>query len=99
MTPGLATVVMQSIQDGNGVPAHYEGIWTDRDDEGLRLVNEVGDAGMNTLLGSKEEMKRVRKARRTRDRLRDKHGQERMTLRMQFLEANDIYAAADGHSS
>ncbi|KAJ4158650.1 uncharacterized protein LMH87_009166 [Akanthomyces muscarius] len=93
MAPGLATVVMQSLQEGKGVPAHHEGIWTARDDTGLRLVADVEDWETTDGL-DKEKTKKIRKAHRARDRLRNKHGEERMALRLKYLRANDSLAAA-----
>ncbi|EGX92688.1 transcription factor Rap1, putative [Cordyceps militaris CM01] len=97
MTPGLAAEVMQSLRDGRGVPAHHEGIWTDVDDAGLRLVVGAGpdlDQEDGEVVRSKAAMKAVRKARRTRDRLLNKHGRERMALRVKYLRASDNLAAA-----
>lgn len=93
MTPGLATVVMQSLQEGKGVPTHHEGIWTDRDDVGLRLAMSIEERGTSDR-SNKDAVKVLRKAQRARDRLRDKHGQERMALRIKFLRAKDRIAAA-----
>ncbi|TQV97420.1 hypothetical protein V2A60_006828 [Cordyceps javanica] len=93
MTPGLATVVMQSLKEGQGVPTHHEGIWTDRDDTGLRLVAGV-EGDLDKDVRDKEQMKTLRKARRARDRLLNKHGQERMALRIKYLRASDSLAAA-----
>lgn len=97
MTPGLATVVMESLRAGQGVPTHHEGIWTDRDDVGLRLVQETVD--MDVDVKEKEVMRARRKARRARDRLQDKHGKERMALRIKYLQANDSLAAAAAQQS
>lgn len=88
MAPGLATVVMQSLQEGKGVPAHHEGIWTARDDTGLRLVAEVEQWETTDALDT-DKTKKMRKAHRARDRLRNKHGEERMALRLKYLRAND----------
>ncbi|KAM3450248.1 hypothetical protein MY3296_006251 [Beauveria thailandica] len=99
MVLGLATVVMQSLRDGRGVPAHHEGVWTDRDDDGLRLVVGVGPEALETDVRDKEVMKKVRKARRARDRLMDKHGEERMALRIKYLKATGGLAAAAEKSS
>ncbi|OAR03040.1 hypothetical protein LLEC1_04275 [Akanthomyces lecanii] len=98
MAPGLATVVMQSLQEGKGVPAHHEGIWTARDDIGLRLVAEV-EAWKTTDALDKDKTKKMRKAHRARDRLQNKHGEERMTLRLKYLQANDSLAAATNEQS
>ncbi|KAM3533815.1 hypothetical protein MY4038_002915 [Beauveria bassiana] len=94
MVLGLATVVMQSLRDGRGVPARYEGVWTDRDDEGLRLVVDVRPQALETDVRDKEVMKKVRKARRVRDRLMNKHGEERMALRIKYLKATGRLASA-----
>lgn len=89
MTPGLATVVMESMQKGEGVPTNVEGVWTDRDDTGLRLVDGTD---LERESKDRDEMRKIRKARKTRDRLLAKHGEERMVLRMKFLKANDSLA-------
>ncbi|KAM3509059.1 hypothetical protein MY11210_006475 [Beauveria gryllotalpidicola] len=91
MTLGLATVVMQSLHDGRGVPAHHQGVWTDGDDEGLRLVVGVGPEALETDVRDKEVMKKVRKARRARNRLTAKHGEERMARRIEYLKASGAW--------
>ncbi|OAA63831.1 Homeodomain-related protein [Cordyceps fumosorosea ARSEF 2679] len=97
VTPGLATVVMQSLRDGHGVPANQEGIWTDRDDAALRLVvAAVGGVNLDDEhhdhSSSKEAVKERRKAHRARGRLLDKHGQEGVAVRIQYLRASDRLA-------
>ncbi|KJZ74652.1 hypothetical protein HIM_06002 [Hirsutella minnesotensis 3608] len=82
MTPGgLAAMVMQSLQDGQGVPTHHEGVWTDRDDQGLLMVDQVNAERLPAA--SKE----LRKAKKEFERLTRKHGLDRIEVRRQFLEA------------
>ena len=85
MTPGgLAAMVMQSLKDGQGIPSHHEGIWTDRDDKGLLLVDSV-DIGKTS--SDAQEKQLIRKAKKESDRIMGKHGLERMELRRRFLAA------------
>jgi len=86
MVPGIATVVMQSLKEGRGVPGNHEGIWTDRDDDGLKLMSTVD---MEAEGDTNEERKAVRKARRSAKRLEEKHGSDRIKLRRQFLAAQE----------
>lgn len=79
MVPGgLAAEVMQSLVDGKGVPTNYEGIWTDRDDESLRLVD---------MAHADKPPKERRTAKKEFDRLIAKHGLNRIELRRLFLAA------------
>jgi hypothetical protein len=86
MVPGIATVVMQNLKEGRGVPGNHEGIWTDRDDEGLRLMATVN---MESEGDTSEECKAIRKAKRAAKRLKEKHGSDRIKLRRQFLAAQE----------
>ncbi|POR38302.1 Telomeric repeat-binding factor 2-interacting protein 1 [Tolypocladium paradoxum] len=82
MTPGgLAALVMQSLEDGDGVPTHHEGVWTDRDDKSLRLVDSIQAEGESV------EPKQRRRAKKEFDRLVAKHGLDRIELRRRFLDA------------
>ena len=90
MTPGgVASHVMQSLKDKQGVPSHHEGVWTDRDDDSLRLVDSVvrGSEPSNP-----REVEHRKKAKREWDRLEKKHGLERIELRRKFIEAEDLKA-------
>lgn len=91
LTPGgLASHVMQSLQDGRGVPTHHRGIWTERDDKSLRLVDAT-DLTREPLDAS--EHRWLKEATRERDRLITKHGAERVALRRRFLEADSAQAS------
>lgn len=78
---GLAALVMQSLKDGQGVPANHECVWTDRDDQGLRMMGRVDADGQS----AKHE--ELGKAKREAKRLTRKHGAEEIQLRKRFLEA------------
>ncbi|KAM4063078.1 rap1 myb domain-containing protein [Hirsutella rhossiliensis] len=83
MTPGgLAPLVMQSLKDGQGVPTHHQGVWTDRDDKGLRMVDNVN---VKDVVSTPRES---RKASKELARLTQKHGLEGIQLRRLFLEAD-----------
>jgi hypothetical protein len=93
MVPGgLAAHVMESLRAGNGVPSHHEGVWTDRDDGDLRLLQQAGWPE-HDLTGEPPtelaERKAFKAARRRLPRLENKHGVDRMRLRVKFLEAQD----------
>lgn len=83
-TGGTAALVMQSLRDGKGIPTHCEGAWTDRDDDGLRLIDSV-DANMKVTTA--QEAQHLKKAKRESDRLIKKHTLDRVELRRKFLEA------------
>ncbi|KAK6073865.1 transcription factor [Seiridium cupressi] len=74
--PGLAGRIMQLLKDGNPMPTNWEGVWTPRDDDSLRLVDSA-----KLPRDEKEARKRARAA----DRIRDKHGEERLDLRRKWL--------------
>lgn len=87
MTPGWpASYAMQNLQNGDGMPSNAEGIWTDRDDEALRLVNGTD---LNKEPASKQETLFINKIKRKVKRLLEKHGQAKMDLRTRFLAAQD----------
>lgn len=85
MVPGhLATLVIESLQQGNGIPSHHEGIWTDRDDKGLQMVTSLD---LNQQPRDPQHSQRLRKAKKEHARLVNKHGAARMELRKIFLDA------------
>ncbi|KAK7421527.1 hypothetical protein QQZ08_009942 [Neonectria magnoliae] len=85
LTPGaLASLVMQNLKDGADVPSHHEGIWTDRDDDDLALIASVD---LRIPPSDTADERRYRKVRKATDRLMNKHGPARMTLRKEFIEA------------
>ena len=98
MTPGgQAAETMESLKQGRGIPSNYEGVWTDRDDRGLaavdRLERELGEElyvarGSSFKAKNKGTLDRRGKMRKEKARLMDKHGLERMKMRLRFLEAD-----------
>lgn len=81
LTPGgLAALVMQSLKDGQGVPANHQGVWTDRDDRDLQMVDQVA------VMGEFADDRESRKASKKLARLTRKHGPELIELRRQFLK-------------
>ncbi|RFU81688.1 transcription factor rap1 [Trichoderma arundinaceum] len=87
MTPGiLMEVVLQSLQNGEGIPAYDEGIWTDRDDAHLRYIARIGNLEL-TLEDSANLRRRKEKAQKMLDRLLYKHTEPRVKLRRKFLRA------------
>ncbi|KAH7013436.1 TRF2-interacting telomeric protein/Rap1 C terminal domain-containing protein [Ilyonectria destructans] len=85
LTPGgLASLVMQSLQDGNDVPSHHEGIWTDRDDTDLKLIASVD---LSREPSGPVDERRYRHVRNASKRLAKKHGPARVELRKSFLDA------------
>lgn len=97
MTPGgQAAETMESLRQGKGIPTNYEGVWTERDDKGVEMVDavekELGETlyvakGSNFNAKGKGTLDRRGKARKEKARLMDKHGEERMKTRLRFLEA------------
>ncbi|KAL3962596.1 hypothetical protein ACCO45_004119 [Purpureocillium lilacinum] len=84
LTPGfLAVTVMNSLRDGQGVPKDWEGVWTDRDDTVLRRVDASKAAG------SAANAKAIRKAQKDEQRLRNKHTEDGVALRRQYLKDKD----------
>lgn len=76
--PGLAGRIMQMLKEGQPIPNNWEGVWTARDDEHLKLIESA-----EPPIDEKEAKKR----RKAADRLNNKHGEERMQLRRKWLVA------------
>lgn len=95
---GLASLVMESIKSGQGVPSNYEGIWTDRDDQDLHLVDSVGVDLENTPSDAQEAPSH-KKAKRALERLNKKHRPQRVQLRREFLRASLQDEGGDSNSS
>lgn len=83
MNVGLAGSAMESLMAGKGIPTHHEGIWTQRDDQALELV----DSAM--VSHGKQSEKEMRKIQREWRRLSYKHGVERIEERRKFLSMMD----------
>lgn len=76
LTPStLALTAMKSLKQQQGIPTHHSGIWSERDDKGLLMIDSVN---------SKHGV-RNKKVKAEWDRLEEKHGLERMELRRKFL--------------
>ncbi|KAI2618558.1 TRF2-interacting telomeric protein/Rap1 C terminal domain-containing protein [Hypomontagnella submonticulosa] len=73
---GDAGQVMEILKRGEELPQRTRGVWTQRDDEALKLVSSTEPAK-----DEKEERKRAR----ARKRLEEKHGSESMELRRKYL--------------
>lgn len=87
LTPGgAAAFTMQSLKDGNGIPSNAQGVWNDRDDEALQLINGFD---LNKEPANKQETLLMNKMKRKQKRLLDKHGAAKMDLRTRFLAAQD----------
>lgn len=91
LTPGgAAAFTMQSLKDGNGIPSNAQGVWNDRDDEALQLINGFD---LNMEPANKQETLLMNKMKRKQKRLLDKHGAAKMDLRTRFLAAQDQESA------
>ncbi|KAJ9132148.1 Telomeric repeat-binding factor 2-interacting protein 1 [Pleurostoma richardsiae] len=91
MQPGYPTsVVVQSLAEKKGIPSHHEGVWTERDDRGLKLVDEYAKSSAKGKRKEGEETREERlrraKAERERARLEHKHGLDRMEARRGWFE-------------
>ncbi|KAI1141238.1 TRF2-interacting telomeric protein/Rap1 C terminal domain-containing protein [Hypoxylon sp. FL0543] len=73
---GDAGQVMEILNRGEGLPQRTHGVWTQRDDDALKLITSSEP--------SKDE-KEERKRARARKRLEEKHGPELMELRRKYL--------------
>ncbi|XXG96168.1 hypothetical protein Hte_002447 [Hypoxylon texense] len=73
---GDAGQVMEMLKQGQELPQRTHGVWTQRDDDALKLVTS-GEPARD----EKEERKRAR----ARKRLEEKHGAELMELRRKYL--------------
>jgi len=80
--PGLAGVVMQRLRDGLGIPQHHEGVWTEKDDEWLALVDSV-DRQPTPQTGEGEKL--LSRRNKLFRKLEHKHGVARMADRRKFL--------------
>lgn len=78
-----ARKVMQSLMDGNGIPANERGIWTVADDLGLRRWETVSRDQSATVEARREAMMEGA-------RLRKKHGSWRMRGRQEYLGWMDL---------
>lgn len=85
-TGGAAAQAMESLKQGNGLPTHMEGVWTDRDDKALRMINAID---VNRTPTDGHEKRRIDNAKKETLRLKNKHGEELIELRTQFLAALD----------
>jgi hypothetical protein len=74
--PGLAGSLMQRLKGGEPIPTNWEGVWSPRDDQSLLLIDSA-----EPPKDDKEQKKRTK----AMAKLMDKHGQERMNLRRQWL--------------
>lgn len=74
--PGLAGRIMQYLKDGNPMPTNWEGVWSPRDDESLRLINSANPPN---------DEQEARKRRKAAARLKNKHGDDRIELRKKWL--------------
>lgn len=83
-TGGAAAQTMESLKQKQGLPTHMEGVWTQRDDNSLRLILST-DISKTPLDASAK--RRVANSKREALRLENKHGKESMELRSQFLDA------------
>lgn len=91
LTPGgAAAFTMQSLKDGNGIPSNAQGVWNDRDDEALQLINGFD---LNKEPTNKQDMLLMNKMKRKQKRLFDKHGAAKMDLRTRFLAAQNQESA------
>ncbi|KAI9151792.1 Telomeric repeat-binding factor 2-interacting protein [Paramyrothecium foliicola] len=82
---GLAGIVMQSLQEGKGIPQNHEGIWEDKDDRRLRLAMSLDLDAEPQDAQQAQQLKRAKEAYR---RVLQKHGGAKVQLRKQFLEAD-----------
>jgi hypothetical protein len=74
--PGLAGRVMQLLKNGEPMPKNWEGVWTQRDDDGLALIDSAEPP---------RDDKELKKRKKTTERLINKHGEERIVLRRQWM--------------
>lgn len=82
MTPGWPTsLLLEKLQNKEGVPTNYEGIWTDRDDKSLQYADKI--KAHESTASTRER----NKAKKELDRIVHKHTQEAVDLRRKFLQA------------
>ncbi len=79
--PGLASQVMETLKKGESLPSNWRGVWTQKDDEALRLIRADSPA---------QNTKEARKRDKQRGKLEKKHTREGMDMRIKFLEAIGI---------
>jgi TRF2-interacting telomeric protein/Rap1/ARID/BRIGHT DNA binding protein len=82
---GLAGYVMEHyLRQKKKLPANMEGVWTKRDDDGLRFVDGL-PSRMGAGAGEDEDA--IRRRRKTEwARLVEKHTQDRIETRREYLE-------------
>jgi hypothetical protein len=92
LVPGSPiTTVLESLSAGTGIPSHHEGIWTERDDNSLRLIMSKSPSELQKQPSDPLEQQQHKKIQREINRLDNKHGAERMELRWRFLKTKDGY--------
>ncbi|KAK0629228.1 hypothetical protein B0T17DRAFT_524993 [Bombardia bombarda] len=84
LNPGLAGVVIESLKRGKGVPYMMRGVWTTRDDVGLMIIGRID---WDRKARTQEEVARRERAMEERRRLVEKHGEEGLRQRKEFLQA------------
>ncbi|EFY91307.1 transcription factor Rap1, putative [Metarhizium acridum CQMa 102] len=85
MTPGWPMIsLLEKLQNEEGVPSNYEGIWTDRDDKSLRYADAI------EARKSSASTRELNKAKKELDRIVHKHTQEAVDLRRRFLRAQAV---------
>lgn len=92
LKPGLAGQVMEILRGKHRLPENVQGVWTSRDDEALRLIDDAtgaspGSSGHRT--GRNDGAHLDRRVRRELKRLKKKHGAAEIEARRQFLAYRD----------
>jgi hypothetical protein len=77
---GLAGEMMQMLKRGDPLPTNYEGVWTQRDDDGLVLIDSPEEP--------RDEREARRRAKESR-RLEYKHGEEGLRLRRKWFATRE----------
>ncbi|KAM0286771.1 hypothetical protein ACHAQH_000791 [Verticillium albo-atrum] len=81
METGIASEVMEMLREhpNQGLPNNMTGVWTSKDDEGLKFI--CGEPSSDPKI----ESNRAQNVARERRRLEHKHGRSRITTRIDFL--------------
>lgn len=94
MNPGtLVTTVLESLAQGDGIPGHHSGIWTERDDKDIQLLLEAGD-DLDRAPVDYEEQDLLRRADRAENRLLTKHGEVWTAQRKKYISEKAAFERA-----
>ena len=84
LKPGYPmTLVLEKLQNGEGIPEYHEGVWTARDDESLRFIIDYEKMVAGGAVNDERRMRK--KAERELKRLTVKHKEDGVKERREYF--------------